>query len=317
MRIRTTILFLCFWGFAHFCQGQEEKFIILYTQGKVVHQKKQEATAKRIFPGLKIAPIGFIRCANNARIRLLYKGKTFEFSENSNNDLAQLARQTKSNKKLGFIARFWDFITDGINNTDDNEQLERYHRKYMEETSGGIRGFAQKDYGIKAIPILSGNIGGKEAQFKWHRLEGKDTYFLQIKRKRDQAILFQAQVQDTTLTLNLSKFAFEEEETYDWLVYTKNVEDVKFRSAPISFSYHPKGWQNIQEKLRNKGVYNNANQMERFLMEAFELEKEHYHQAAAITYQRALKIAPHNHLVKKLYLAFLARIDALEEIPNP
>ena len=317
MNVRTTLLFVCFWAFAHLCQAQEEKFIILYTKGKVEHQQSTGKKIKRVFPGIKIAPQGLIKCAKDANARLLYKGKTFEFRENSSNDLAKIASQTKSSKKLGFIARFWDFITDGINNTDDNEQLERYHRKYMEETSGGIRGFAQRDYGIKAIPLLSGNLGTKKAQFKWHRLEGISTYIFQIKRKKDQSILLQASVQDTLLELDLSKFAIIEGEDYSWEVRLKNAADVKAKSAEIPFSYRPNGWHQVQEKLRTKGVYNNTNQIERFLMEAFELEKEQYYQAAEITYQGALKIAPRNNLVKKLHHAFLARMDALEEIPKP
>ena len=133
----------------------QNSLIVIQARGQVEHMAK-DGTTSRIVAGMEIPAIGALIVGAGAKAKLLFSGKPIELNKQGRYDLQTLTGNSDGKKSRGFMNRFWDFIDEGVSNTCDDEKLQKYHQKYMEQTTGGISGFGKGKYSIVAFDLACG-----------------------------------------------------------------------------------------------------------------------------------------------------------------
>jgi len=296
--------------------------IVVQTSGQVEFLSDQETQPSRVLPGQQIPGHGFIRFDDKAWAKLLYQGQTRQLEEAGTYDLATLFRKDTQTKGLGFMNRFWQFVTEGVSSADNSAQLEKYHQRYMDK-AGGVKGYAEAGYGIAASSLTRAILAEPKVDFQWEpaavQEDDASLYQFVIYRKVDDKLVFQALTTKNALSIDLSQFHVVPGDDYYWQVIRESGTGQKEpaqrinQSAKVSFTFQPDALGAGLERLKADEDYRQADAVEKGLMEAATLEWEGLIYSADGIYRDLLALDGDNALVRKLYAAFLARNASLEE----
>ena len=76
-----------------------------------------------------------------AKVNLLYNGKRTEIAKLGKYTLKSFPGNDNKSESKSFASRFWDFISDGLSQSEDDESLNNYNKQLL-AVSGGVQGFA-------------------------------------------------------------------------------------------------------------------------------------------------------------------------------
>lgn len=286
--------------------------IVVQTSGAVEYLPALSAESRRVFPGEQLPSDGFIRFAEGSRVKLLFQGQPQSLEQGGTYDIRELVRENTPKRSLNFIGRFWDFVSEGIFNSSNTNQLKEYHDRYSSR-SGGIRGFGEKNYPITSFSLLHGRLEEDEVTFRWAPFSTDSIYQLLIYRQQDQVLRFQVLTRDTFLTLDLGRLYFKPGEVYYWLVRIDGPAGEETRSAERTFVVDPGAREQALTPVFSSPGYQSASESEQGLMEAYALEKQGLVYAADRRYRDLRQQFPDDGLIARLHVAFLARQATLEE----
>jgi hypothetical protein len=259
-------------------------------------------------PGTQFELKGKIRCKGNESARLVYNGYRFWVKGSKLRNAQDVVNAATRANEMSFTGRFFNFLTESVKEGESTENVKKYHRKYMEKTSGGVKGWAKPGYSIRPLPLSSGKLPSANVIFKWRNTAGEGPYSFTLYTWQNIPVA-QLQVRDTAITLDLDQLALNLDEEYSWAVTRGN----SAKSAPLAFEICQTCLGEKQTDLINDADYQSATPFEQQLMLAYQLEEEHCFYAANSTYMFLLASEPDNGLYRKMYATFLARMDMLPE----
>ncbi len=288
----------------------QESVVVIYASGPVYYRSGQSAGNKKIYAGQTLPLQGVLRCERGGLAKLRFEGKVHQLTEGRTYNLGELAANQDA-ATGGFARRFWNFLMESVRNTDSNENLERYHQRYMERASGSIRGWAEREYQLAAQPFPNGRIGdGESLQFNWSRFTADSTYVLQV-LAGDGSTLLYWRTRDTTLEVDGGQLALLPGDAYEWTVFAGKVAPGAPQSATYYFTYVPAEAERILRQLETDPDYRQALPLEQALMRAQVLEEADFFNAARLSYETALREWPDDLLLRRVYAGFLARVGEL------
>lgn len=290
----------------------QEKVTILTVNGYVNYFSGSSNIGKRLIPGDIVDPRGVIRSEKDALAVLLYRGKKLKLESEQELDLAKMAKEKTSGSKMGYFGRFLSFIGSSVNNTEDNSKLEKHHQRYMSDAKGGIRGWGQSNADILTYKYLQGPIGGAEVQFEWEAKGNYHDYTFEIVAEESNTLFFKAMPKGNTLNVDLTQLMFIPEANYSWQIKALNEKGEAVSSAKILFSYEPAA---LSEFLHDEGLERKMTKVEegeKSIVMVYELEQNGFLHAAYGQYQELVQQSPENTLYKRLYAAFLSRMENLK-----
>ncbi len=300
---------------------EDSQFIVVQTSGRVEYLAGENAQPSRVLPGQVLPLRGLLQFDEQARAKLLFEGQTRELKQAGLYELEKIFRKDTKMKGLGFMHRFWNFVTEGVSSAGTSEQLEKYHQRYMDK-AGGIKGFAQADFGITVSAVTRAVLAEPTVSFEWEPAsaiadEVAPLYKFVIYRELDGELVFQAVTAKNALAIDLTQFHIIPGDDYFWQVIREGVADEQdqfaARSARVEFTFQPDALGTGLERLKADEDYRRADATEQGLMEAATLEWEGLIYSADSIYRELLANQSDNALVRKLYAAFLARNASLEE----
>jgi len=211
--------------------------------------------------------------------------------------------------EMSFTGRFFNFLTESVKEGESTENVKKYHRKYMDKSSGGIKGVIKPDYSFFPALLSSGKLPSANVIFKWRDTTGVVGPYTFTLYTGQNVPVAQLQVRDTAITLDLDQLALNLDSVYTWSV----TRGQSAKSVPLAFEICHACLAEKQTDLTSDPVYQEASPFEQQLMMAYKLEEEHCFYAANSTYAHLLATEPDNALYRKMYATFLARMDMLPE----
>ena len=298
-----------------------DRIIVVQVSGLVEHLPDGDGRPVRVLPGQELVVRGLMRMDEQARVKLLFGGQARELKQAGLYELEKIFRKDTKMKGLGFMHRFWDFVTEGVSSTGSSEQLEKYHQQYMDKASG-TKGFAQARFGIAVSPLTRAVLAEPTVNFKWEPVAGTSAeeaalYKFVIYHKVDDKLVFQAVTAKRALSIDLTQFHIVPGDDYFWQVIREGSpggqDQLAGQSAKVGFTFQPEALGAGLERLRADEDFLHAGAIEQGLMEAATLEWEGLLYSADEIYRELLSNNGDNALVRKLYAAFLARNASLEQ----
>ncbi len=303
--------------------AQESSIIVLNLNGQIEYLIDQSDTVERLFPGMKVSDSGALNLKKGAKVNLLYNGKLIQLDEEGVYELKTLTEKNDKALSMSFAGRFWDFVSVGLSQTDDNETLNDYSKQLLAVT-GGVQGYAEEGLSIQTIMPADGNIGAEIVTFNWYHSTKADVYYLfKIYQAEEEQLVFQASIRDTSITLDFTQLVFHPNEVYQWSVemqeWEKDGEGKEMvKSDSKNFEYFLNVDEIIVQKAEKISDYKKADDFEKKWMQAIVMEQENFIYDAYNRYLSLRSQHPENLLIKKLFAAFLVRqgltLEAVEQL---
>ncbi|MCB0524210.1 MAG: hypothetical protein H6576_04975 [Lewinellaceae bacterium] len=285
---------------------------VTYTKGKVHYYAPQQKNPTSIYPGLSLSSEGKIQCEPDSKVKLLCKGKIYEYTDSKLHSLDEIARQANNSSSLSFIGRFWNFLTGSMDGTEDATHLQQHHEKSMESLRAGIKGYGSKEFEIQANLMYEGKLSNEEVTFMWS--PDMDTPFcFQLSRQADDEVIMVAWTKENYLSLKLADLTLSSGEAYEWQIITSKTDPKAPHSRKMQFVYDPEAAAKALSQLKAQSAYESASKTEQTLMELYTFETNSFYYDAYLGYQQLIGENPDDVLVKRAYAAFLARIDKMDE----
>jgi len=286
----------------------QNEIIVLHVSGQAFYYERTGAKPISMYPGMGLALKGKVRCKGASTAKLLYNGSTIIVSGGKYRDVEELARAAGAASQMSFTGRFFSFVTESVREENSQENIKKYHRKHMGKTSGGIKGYAKPEYTLKPLLLTAGKLPSANVIFKWRNTAGEGQYTFHLISKVGKPVA-QLLARDTAITLDLDQLALNLDEEYSW--YVSRGETAK--SVNIPFEICPTSVVERLTDLSHEPTFLEASAEEKQLMLAYRLEEERCFYDANEAYAKLLASAPNNLLLRRMYAAFLARMDMLPE----
>ncbi len=178
----------------------------------------------------------------------------------------------------------------------------------MNKASGGVKGYANKAYAITPLLYASGKLPSSNVTFKWHSVAGDGPYTFSLLVSGGNT-LAQVLVVDTAITLDLKQLPLNPDEAYEWSVTRGSTA----KSTAVSVEISPQSVETAQKSISGLPYYLSASPFEQQIMLAYTYEEGNLYYSANEVYAALLSAEPDNQLLRRLYAAFLARMDMLPE----
>lgn len=294
--------------------GQTERFTVTYTNASsgIVYQGSKGEASSRVFPGKELPDYGKLTIKRGKWLNLIFNGQKRKLEGPLKVDLAELAQEMKVEKKSTFLGRFWNFLGNSVSQTGNASDIEKYHRRYLTNARAGISGFGDKTYPIQLPMYLKETLGDSRFDLHWTSLGDVDQYWVTIQERDNEKLLLKAHTKKNQLTLHLDELNISE-----GMVYEVQISGQKDGSTPSSdyifFSYEPSVVQEFIQELKQEREWTTLHGIEKDLYLAQHLEEAGFFQSAHHYYQNLIQQQPNLIFFKKIYAAFLVRMDAPAE----
>lgn len=286
-----------------------QQVTVLHTFGTVQYFTPNKLTPSRVYPGMRLQTAGKIKSVKGGSAKLLYKGSTFVIKSSRPLLVAEVVKAAKPASQMSFTGRFWNFITESVEEGESSERLQQHHKEYLNKNSAAIKGYASKDFTIGTSMLTVGKLPNATVTFKWRNVPGTGPYTFALMEANGNVVA-NLHARDTVITLDLDQLQMDIQGDYYWNVHRNNKNDC---SINIPFKLIDANYSKQIETLSKYAEYQSANPVEQKLMLAYLLEQENANFQANELYNDLLKLEPENRLVKVIYSTFLARMDLMNE----
>jgi hypothetical protein len=295
--------------------AQSASFTVLYTNSvDGITVSREGGNEQRVFAGMKLPADGRLRLQRSKKANLLYDGQKVGLEGPSLYELDQLAQELEAQSPKGFFHRFWSFVGNAIRDTDDAEQVEQYHRRYLTNVRAGIDGFASRRFSISAPQYLSQRIDAPQLTFRWDSVAAPNGYNFTIRKEISGEPVFTALAKDAQVSVALRELRLQPEAVYVWSVSALQPDSSRLESPEYYFSYEPQAYQHLLEELSDDESYRQLSPTEQELYLLYQLEQDGLYNTAYAKYQQLSgEGSLASTLYQKLWISFLARMDALPE----
>lgn len=307
MTLKTTLLLLCSCLLSIHLLAQERAYV-LHVSGQVEYYSQQGAKPVSVSPGMELDLKGKIRCKGTASAKLLSNGRTTVVSGSKMRDLQDVAGAKAGESNTGFTGRFLNFVEESVQEGDSEEDLKKQHRKYMNKASGGVKGYANPTNTIRPILLASGKLPLSNVAFKWYSVAGDGPYTFSLLVPGGNPVA-QVLVLDTVITLDLKQLALNPDEEYEWSITRGSTA----KSVAVLVEISPQSMETAQNSISRLPYYTSASPFEQQIMLAYTYEEGNCYYSASQVYATLFTAEPDNQLLRRLYAAFLARMDMLPE----
>lgn len=294
--------------------GQTDQFTVLYTNSSSgITYTGQGKTNQRVFSGINLPAEGKLFMKSGSWANFLYQEQKKRLEGPATIDLEELAQAIESEEKSTFMGRFWNFLSNSVNQTNDTPKLEKYHKEYLTNARGGISGYVSKKLAIQAPIYFSEIIGESFVQFQWDSISVQEGYTFMIESEENGQVIFKANTRNHHLSINLDELLIDETGVYSWKVAATLTDGKQVSSPTFLFSYAPQEVSSYMLDLQADDDYRDLEPFEQQLFLLQQLEEEGFYHSAYTQYRGLLEEEPENLLYKRLFAAFLARMNALDQ----
>lgn len=303
--MKNKLLFLLFLlASANISFAQEDSFIIISTSGEVILETDENDDKTKIVAGAKIPAVGKLILSDGASVKFICNERPHNFNGPTVIDLNEIYTGD-ANQSMSFTGRFWNFIVDGLKNSDSDADLEEYHREYLNIT-GGIKGYSEDNKELSFLLPFPGIITQDHFLVSWKSTSDYDKVNLSFQTMNDRTLVFQRSAINQYTKVNLEEIGLTRGNSY-----YLSLEDIDDNKTEIVIHFKELDLIFIDNRLNSLIGYHEASEKEKLWMKATVLEMENYMMDANNIYIDLLELYPEDNYIKKLYKLFLTRNNLL------
>ena len=190
-------------------QAQDYVFKVLANKGgNSVKVADETSDWEPVRTGATLNSNDELRISENSYIGLVHaSGKTIELKDEGSYYVKELAAKL-GNSRSSVASKYANFVINKMT-SDDDEDINRNHRKYLTVTGAVERSVFEAPLSLKmpsSVEVLS-----NEAMIRWDNVEDAKTYVFTVKNMYDELILSK-ETNEPNFLLELAKMPFANEE---------------------------------------------------------------------------------------------------------
>ncbi|MEM6724569.1 MAG: hypothetical protein AAF598_11055 [Bacteroidota bacterium] len=304
------VICCCLFFFSVDVLCQDNAPLLIYTNASSGVQVKYDGITERFSTSDRLPLYGKLVLAKGEKANILYKEKKQKLEGPKTYQLDKLCAEMAKAEKKGFFGKFWAYLSNSVGNGSDSEELKKYDKVYS-SSKAATKAYGEET-GIFAPTYLTDIFGEEIVHFKWNSGTAYDWYHFTIYEEESDNFLADLQLNAPSCVVDLSTLNFEDGYLYYWQVTGYSEKDTT-KMEPIGFYFDPVEIQSFKEKILQSAQVQELNPEELELYTLYELEDEYFLHQAYQGYANLIQAHPANALYKKLFAAYLVRMNALSE----
>lgn len=287
-----------------------EVFKVLSATGDIkVQQNDKQNQWESVTTGVKLLENDKIKIAGNSYLGLIHSsGKTIEIKQEGTYSVNDLAKGIKPVNTV-VSQQLADFMIDVFAKVDDPSNLTNY------QGSMSVTGSVERNLALKAVKVFmpkATNIINPNMTFTWYNIEEATGYMFNLMDKFARPV-FEKEMTDTTITVNLNELNIDKEDCYFWNVYCINEPKIQSQEYCV-FLLSDKTAKTINDTLNilKNEIGDDKTALNKLVIASY-YEKNNLLNEAMQYYQFALNEAPDVENYKKAYAMFLIRMGLFDK----
>ncbi len=263
--------------------------------GKVTFTEPGNPTPKSVTAGMVLSDDATVVVGKKANFTLVCDDRSLAVNKKGTHQMAGLSKEVQANGEVSRFAKM-AFAAKGYGEVppDTSKRNE-------------IRGWGGKDSIFFKLPI-GGKIPLQLTTFRWVPLKDGSIYKLTIYQNSKEAPVLSAQTSTASFSFDPSQLAINMGQTYYAQVILAS--DGAVSSKVVHFSFVPLSMvESAMASLAKDKDFKSGNAAQQALMQAAELENLELFSLANEKYLLALKLDGNNSMAKRMYVAFLNKVE--------
>ncbi len=267
--------------------------VVSDVKGKVTYTEKGSTKAKTVKSGTILPEDATVVVANKASFSLACEDRSLSVSKKGSYQMTALTKEVQAKGAQSRFAKM-AFAAKG-------------YGEIPPDTTRKVKGWGDKDSIMFKQPI-GGKLPLQTSTFTWTPLKAGSVYKLVIYQNSKDAPVLSVITSVASFTFDPSQLAINMGQTCHAQVMLAN--DSKVTSKVVHFSFvSPKDAESVITSLMKDKEFSSGNAVQKSLMQAVELENQELFSMANEKYLMALKMDANNSMAKRMYVAFLDRVN--------
>lgn len=294
--------------------------LVMRSTGEVRFDPGNGEDAFRVYSGNYLLADGRITLSPGATVEMVYEDRYREISKAGTFQVGKLFGEKQESE--GLMTRFFNFISNGVDQSKSRETLEKAYLKNQGNAQGNTRGLSTT--GLVGIRPFGGKLSSAFYSFTWPAYPDADHYEFSILDARTGDFLITAIVSGTVFRINPGQLELMDGDQYTWecRAVTSSGDSgstgllsrgaPKIELAGILFTYATTDFNALVESLRSELPGKEGTALYELSL-AQALEDNGYLHDADYLYQSLIKQADKAGLMRQVYASFLARWNLRRE----
>ncbi len=269
-------------------KGQDYVFKVLANKGgNTVKIAEQSTQWEPIRTGTTLNSDDELHISDNAYIGLVHaSGKTVELKDQGNYFVRDLAAKL-GNTRSSVASKYADFVINKMT-TDESEDINRNHRKYLTVTGAVERSVLEAPITLRmpsSVEVLT-----EKALIRWDEVEQADQYIFTVKNMYDEVILTE-EVNQPYIWLELAKAPVNAEELVIVSVRVKDNDKIYSGNYGIKRLTGVDADPILKELNQLSGSLKEESSLNKLILATF-YEENNLLIDALINYEKAVQLSP-------------------------
>ncbi|MCP5063430.1 MAG: hypothetical protein GY936_13340 [Ignavibacteriae bacterium] len=286
--------------------GQENQFTVIAKSGDVYLIDYEDNKTKEIHVGDNLVSHHRLNIGDQSYFSIVDTNlQTLEITKKGNYSLFQID-SLLTNKSNSVTKNFTQLILSGMSS---------HKNKYKEMKTLGAVVRSSLDKIDIAVPD-SNNINYSEYNFSWYPTQNKTKYLFKLLNPENKT-LFMSQVNDTSITLDLTKFTLQYGVYYKWIVQYWETQDRLEADSTLFTIITPSQKKQIIKQLNNieNDFIKDSSAFNNFVIAKF-LRSNRLFDDASLYYKKAIELVPNVNFYWYEYLQFLIDVGLRKKAMN-
>lgn len=290
--------------------NSKEIFKILAATGDIQIQHVEKSTDwQKASAGVKLSGTDKIKVNGISYVGLIHAtGKTVEITKEGTYTMEELAKGIVLGGN-GVSNKFADYMLNAVAKVDDPSNMSNY------EGNMALTGSVERSMNVKVLKVFfpkTTNLISNKVVFTWYKMQDSDKYVFNLMDKYARP-LYEQELSDTSISLDLAQFSMEPENCYFWNVYCK--EDPKIHSEEYCLyplSEKSKSFISDTLNILKAELGGDQSALNKVVIASY-YEKNNLLNEALQNYQDAVVAAPEVDDYKKAYALFLIKMGLFDK----
>jgi len=304
IRFLPMILILFVTTTSNVAMAQQDIFTVIASYGEVFVNGTGNEEWSPVNSGYKLLKDDIVKMTGDVYLGLLQgNGATLELNKAGTYKVADLG----GNSRGGVTQGLANYVLNDLNKTNGSRSVFASNMT----VTGALERSTSKS-SLEVFMPRTTHLIDKNVTFTWYHFEDAKEYVFTLTDRYARKV-FQKNIGDTTVALNLSEYNLEKENCYYWTVSRKGNPKIKSEEYCL-YLLSDKSASDLKALMKKvkKELGGNDSPLNSIMLASF-YEQNSLLNEAMVTYKKAIKLAPEVEDFKKSYALFLIRIGLFSE----
>jgi hypothetical protein len=281
--------------------AQADLFKVLAAKGSNSYRRGNSTEWKPLLAGTRLNAEDLVKVGVNCYLGLVHTptGRTLELKQSGTYEVIEMAKKVTATKTT-FSQKYLEYVASELTE-GEKQDINKNHRSHSKVTGSVER--ALSSHNLRIFMPRTTDIVQNTVTLTWLKHKEAKIYVVTIKNMFEE-LLEKLETEDTTITIDISKYDLGDDKSIIWNVAIKGKEKIKSDDHNIRIIESKDLLAKIAEL---KSETNEETALNNLIKATFYAQNNMFNEAKAC-YENAIKLAPEVSEFKKMYKSYLESV---------